>query len=134
MKDYYQLYRDTLNKEVIPYWLKYGKDESGAINNCIAEDGSLLSKDRYIWSQGRALWTFSAMYNRMEKKQEYLDMADGLFRYLSNVGKNSDKSWNYLYDVSGNILEDDISIYVDGFVLAGMTEYYIATKNEKPRR
>lgn len=133
MKNYYKLYSDTLNKEVIPYWLKNAKDESGAINNCIAEDGSLLSKDRYIWSQGRALWTFSAMYNRIEKKQEYLDMADGLFRYLTKVGRNPDRSWNYLYDESGKMLEDDISIYVDGFVLAGMTEYYIATGKQEAK-
>lgn len=133
MRDYYKLYIDTLNKEVIPYWLKHAKDESGAINNCIAEDGSLLSKDRYIWSQGRALWTFSAMYNRIEKRKEYLDMADGLFGYLLKVGRSSDKSWNYLYDENGNMLEGDISIYVDGFVLAGMTEYYIATGNEEAK-
>lgn len=133
MRDYYKLYSDTLKKEVIPYWLKYAKDESGAINNCIAEDGSLLSKDRYIWSQGRALWTFSAMYNRIEKRKEYLDMAHGLFKYLTKIGRNPDKSWNYLYDESGNMLEGDISIYVDGFVLAGMTEYYIATGNEEAK-
>lgn len=133
MRDYYELYSDALNKEVIPYWLKHAKDESGAINNCIAEDGSLLSKDRYIWSQGRALWTFSAMYNRIEKKQEYLDMADGLFGYLSKIGRNPDRTWNYLYDESGKMLEGDISIYVDGFVLAGMTEYYIATGNEEAK-
>lgn len=133
MKNYYKLYSETLNNEVIPYWLKNSKDESGAINNCIAEDGSLLSKDRYIWSQGRALWTFSAMYNRIEKKQEYLDMANGLFGYLSKIERNPDKSWNYLYDENGKMLEDSISIYVDGFVLAGMTEYYIATKNEEAK-
>ena len=30
--------------------------------------------------------------------------------------------------------EDDISIYVDAFVLAGMTEYYIATGNETAKK
>ena len=131
---YYKQYSDTLNKEVIPFWLKYSIDESGAINNCITEDGKILSKDRYIWSQGRALWTFSAMYNRIEKKQEYLDVATGLFNYLRKTGRSEDGKWNYLYDEHGNMLEDDISIYVDGFVLAGMTEYYIATKNEEAKK
>ena len=53
MRDYYKLYLDTLNNEVMPYWLKYSKDESGAINNCLTEDGTVISKDRFIWSQGR---------------------------------------------------------------------------------
>ena len=74
-ENYYKQYSHALNDEVMPFWLKYSGDESGAINNCLTEDGKVLSRDRYIWSQGRALWTYSAMYNRIEKKQEYLDRA-----------------------------------------------------------
>ena len=132
-KTYYQQYSDTLNKEVMPYWLKYSGDATGAINNCLAEDGTLQSRDRYIWSQGRALWTYSAMYNRIEKKPEYLERATGLFNYLKGTGRSADGKWNYLFDGDGNMLETDISIYVDGFVLAGMTEYYIATGDEEAK-
>ena len=131
---YYEKYYHTLTKQVMPFWLRYAVDESGALNNCLAEDGTVLSRDRYIWSQGRALWTFSAMYRRIEAKQEYLDVAHGLFRYLKETGRNADGKWNYLYDGEGNLLEDDISIYVDGFVLAGMTEYYLATGSEEAKR
>ncbi|MBE6559810.1 MAG: hypothetical protein E7662_01690 [Ruminococcaceae bacterium] len=133
-KKYYAQYARTLNEEVMPFWLRYSADETGAINNCLAEDGTVLSRDRYIWSQGRALWTFSAMYNRIEKKQEYLDRADGLFRYLKSTGRASDGKWNYLYTGDGELLEGDVSIYVDGFVLAGMTEYYAVTGNEEAKQ
>lgn len=131
---YYQKYHTALVEQVMPFWLKYAVDESGALNNCLAEDGTVLSKDRYIWSQGRALWTFSALYNRVEQKQEYLDVAHGLFRYLKGTGRSEDGKWNYLFDGDGKQLEDDISIYVDGFVLAGMTEYYLATGNEEAKQ
>ncbi len=134
MKKSFDLYSDSLNNKIMPFWLKYSIDESGAINNCLTEDGKILVKDRYIWSQGRALWTFSAMYNRIEKKKEYLDVADGLFKYLCKTGRTPDGKWNYLFDENGNMKEDDISIYVDGFVLAGMTEYYIATGNETAKQ
>ena len=131
---YHDIYARTLNEEVMPFWLRYSEDASGAINNCLAEDGTLLSRDRYIWSQGRALWTFSAMYNRIEKKEEYLNRAHGLFRYLTGIGRAQDGTWNYLYNGDGELLEGDVSIYVDGFVLAGMTEYYIATGNEEAKQ
>ncbi len=133
-KSYYDLYDKTLNSEVMPFWLAHSRDESGAINNCITEDGKVLSRDRYIWSQGRALWTYSAMYNRVEKKQEYLDAATGLFEYLRSTGRADNGTWNYLYDGEGNLKEGEVSIYVDGFVLIGMTEYYMATKNEEALR
>ncbi|MBR6736739.1 MAG: AGE family epimerase/isomerase [Clostridia bacterium] len=129
MKNYYEQYLNTLNNEVMPYWLKYSKDESGAINNCLKEDGTVMSKDRFIWSQGRALWTFSCMYNEIEKNPEYLERAHGLFNYLLTVRPKKGESWNYLYDEFGNLKAGADSIYVDGFVLAGMTEYYKITKN-----
>ena len=83
---YYNLYKNTLNGEVMPFWLKYSGDESGAINNCLTEDGTLISRNRYIWSQGRALWTYSAMYNRMGKNEVYLERAHGIFNYLCGIG------------------------------------------------
>ena len=126
----YRQYNDTLVNQVLPYWIKFSVDQSGAINNCLSESGDIISKDRYIWSQGRALWTFSAMYNRIEAKSEYLDIANGLFRYLKNISENTQDAWNYRYDDKGNVLDGPISIYVDGFVLAGMTEYYLATGSD----
>lgn len=129
MEKYFNQYLDTLINQVMPYWLKYSYDESGAINNCLAEDGTVISKDRFIWSQGRALWTYSCMYNEIDKNPEYLKRADGLFNYLLTVRPEKGQSWNYLYDEFGNLKTGATSIYVDGFVLAGMTEYYKLTKN-----
>ncbi len=128
------MYRRVLTDEVAPFWLSHGVDPSGAINNCMKEDGTVLCKDRYIWSQGRALWTFSALYNRIEPRTEYLRTADGLFRYLLQHGRDASGKWMYLLDEDGNVKETDTSIYVDGFVLAGMTEYYNATGNEEAKR
>jgi len=137
-KNVLQKYRDqyarTLTDEVIPFWLKYARDPSGALNNCIDEDGTVLSRERYIWSQGRALWTFSALYNRVEKRREYLETAEGLFRYLLGTGRDESGKWLYRFDGDGNILDRDISIYVDGFVLIGMTEYYRATGDERAKQ
>ncbi len=129
MEKYFNQYLDTLINQVMPYWLKYSYDKSGAINNCLREDGTVISKDRFIWSQGRALWTYSCMYNEIDKNPEYLKRADGLFNYLLTVRPEKGQSWNYLYDEFGNLKTGATSIYVDGFVLAGMTEYYKLTKN-----
>lgn len=128
------MYQKVLTEEVAPFWLKHGLDSSGAVNNCMAEDGTVLCKDRYIWSQGRALWTFSALYNRIEKSPAYLRAADGLFGYLKEHGWDESGRWMYLLDEDDNVKETDTSIYVDGFVLAGMTEYYRATGNETAKQ
>lgn len=133
VEEYKQQYYHTLVDEIIPYWLKYAIDKTGAINNCLNEDGSIISKERYIWSQGRALWTFSAMYNRIEKKKDYLEVATGLFNYLLKNGRDEDGRWLYRLDEFGNVLDKDISIYVDGFVMAGMGEYYLSTGDARAK-
>lgn len=125
-------YLTFLENSFIPYWSDMF-DKNGAIINCIAEDKTVISYDRYIWSQGRALWTFSALYNRVKKDPALLDRAHGLFQYLCSIEPENGGNWNFRYDREGNVLDADTSIYVDGFVLAGMTEYYLATGNEKAK-
>ncbi|MDO8588713.1 MAG: AGE family epimerase/isomerase [Armatimonadota bacterium] len=123
-----KMYRDTLVHDVVPFWQKYAVDpESGAINNCIDDEGRLQSRDRYIWSQGRALWTFSALCNRIEPKSEWLSVANGLYQYLGANGRDARGRWMYRLDADGSVLDRDISIYVDGFVMNGFGEYYLAT-------
>lgn len=128
-------YIKTLLYDVVPFWMTYAVgSKDGAINNCVDDSGRIISTNRYLWSQGRALWTFSALYNKVEKKQEWLDVADGIFNYLCNHGRDEEGYWMYLLDDKGNIIERDISIYVDGFILNGLGEYFIATKNEKAKK
>ncbi|MCL5104318.1 MAG: AGE family epimerase/isomerase [Armatimonadetes bacterium] len=125
-----ELYRKTLIEDIVPFWMKHAIDkESGAINNCLDDAGNQLSKDRYLWSQGRALWTFSALYNRIEPRDEWLDVAHGIYRYVSKHGRDLERRWVYRLDAEGNVLDPDISIYVDGFVVNGLGEYYTATSN-----
>lgn len=132
LKEWADLYRKTLLEDVIPFWVKYAVDrETRSINNCIDDSGKVLSKNKYLWSQGRALWTFSALYNRIEKKPEWLNIAEGLFGYLSTRGRDNSGKWMFLLDEQGNVIEGDKSIYVDGFVLNGMCEYFLATGEPK---
>ncbi len=123
-----ELYRKTLLEDVVPFWERYTVDpDDGAINNCVDDYGNVLSYDRYLWSQGRALWTFSALYNRVEPRQSWLDIARRVAQYLYSHGRDDSGRWVYRLSKDGEVLDGPISIYVDGFVLNGMGEYYLAT-------
>lgn len=124
-------YHNTLLSDIVPFWMNHALDPSGAINNCIDDQGRVLSRDRYLWSQGRALWTFSALYNRVEPRNEWLHVAHGIAGYLYEHGRDDQGRWMYRLDENGNILDHDTSIYVDGFVLNGLGEYYTATGDER---
>ena len=124
-----ELYRRTLLDDIIPFWMRHGIDlEYGGIGNILDDAGNTLGHDKYLWSQGRALWTFSALYNRIEARPEWLEFAHHIYQYLSTHGRDENGRWMYRLDKDGNIVERDTSIYVDGFVMGGLAEYSVAAK------
>lgn len=128
------LYRRTLLEDIVPFWVRHGVDRThGGIGNILDDQGNTLGTDKYIWSQGRALWTFSALYNRVEPKAEWLEVATHIFTYLREHGRDDEGRWMFRLDAAGNVLDGPISIYADGFALAGLTEYYAATGDAEAR-
>jgi N-acylglucosamine 2-epimerase len=129
------LYRETLLEDVMPFWMRHALGSAdGAINNCLDDAGNRVSTDRYLWSQGRAMWTFAALYNRIERRPEWLEVARRLAGYLSAHGRDAQGRWVYRLDAAGNVLDADISLYVDGFVMNGLGEYYRATGEPRAAR
>ncbi|HNT36966.1 MAG TPA: AGE family epimerase/isomerase, partial [bacterium] len=91
----------------------------------------VVSNDVYLWSQLRAIWTFSALFNRIEPRQEWLDIARDLFDFCRRHGRDSEGRWCYRLSPQGEILDGPISIYADGFAIYGLCEYYKATQDER---
>lgn len=121
-------YRSILLDNVVPFWLRHARDQiGGGISNQLDDAGKMLGNDKFLWSQGRALWTFSALVNRIERRSEWLDFAHEIFRYILSHGRDEQGCWQYRLDETGEVLDPAISIYVDGFVMLGLTEYYRAT-------
>jgi N-acylglucosamine 2-epimerase len=133
LSDLLKLYRSTLLDDVLPFWDRHGFDANGAINTCIADDGVLLSRDRWNWSQWRAVWVWSKLYNAVEPRQQWLDRALGIYRFVTSHGPLENGHWPLLLDGDGNVLRGYESLYVDGFALYGLTELYRATADAQVR-
>jgi N-acylglucosamine 2-epimerase len=122
-------YRDLLLDDIAPFWLRHGVDrECGGVLTCMADDGTIISQDKYIWSQARSVWTFSALYNRVHADPDYLDAARNSLRFLLQHGRDQTGRWVYRTDRRGVVIEGPISIYSDCFVVYGCNEYYRATQ------
>ena len=125
-------YRSELLDRTVPFWLKYGLDwKHGGICTCISDEGKVLRGDKYVWSQLRAIWTFSALYNKIERKPEYLDVATHIFDFIKRFGRNEKGEWYFCLDQDGKPLFDGAtSIYCDGFAIYGFAEFARATNNQ----
>ena len=69
-------YKNELFNNVIPFWLKNSGDTEGCnlgvgggYFTCLNRDGSVFDTDKFMWLQGRQVWMFSMLYNKVEKQQ-----------------------------------------------------------------
>ena len=125
-------YRQLLLGNIVPFWFRYGIDgQHGGVLSCIADDGSVISGDKFIWSQARSVWTFAALYNRIEPRPEFLRAAENSIRFLLAHGRDQDGRWVYRTDRHGRVIEGATSIYSDCFVIYGLSEYYRAVQDDK---
>jgi N-acylglucosamine 2-epimerase len=119
-----QQYRSLLLEGVVPFWFRHGIDwEYGGVLSCMTEEGSLLSTDKYLWSQARSAWTFAAVYNRIEKRPEFLRAAENSVRFLLEHGRDEQGRWVYHTTRDGQVLEGAISIFSDCFAVYALSEY-----------
>jgi N-acylglucosamine 2-epimerase len=126
-----QLYRQTLVDDIVAWWLRHGIDADGGINTCIRDDGQLVNRDRWNWSQWRAVWVFSKLYNAIEQRAEWLDIAKGIYRFAAAHGPTEEGHWPLLLDGDGRLQRGFESIYVDGFAIYGLTELWRATRDDR---
>jgi N-acylglucosamine 2-epimerase len=120
----YRQYRELLLDGIVPFWARHGVDaEHGGVLSCMQEDGTRLSTEKYIWSQARWVWVCAALYNRIEKRPEFLAWARATIDFLLRHGRDEQQRWVYRTTREGRVLEGATSIYSDCFVVYGLSEY-----------
>jgi N-acylglucosamine 2-epimerase len=117
-------YRELLLEGIVPFWRRHGVDEEhGGVLSSMLENGERLSGDKFIWSQARWVWTCSALYNRIEKRPEFLRWARDTIGFLLRHGRDSEGRFVFRTTREGQVLEGHTSIYSDCFFVYGLGEY-----------
>ena len=92
-------YKDELLNNVLPFWLEHSQDhEFGGYFTCLDREGNVFDTDKFIWLQGREVWLFSMLYNKVEKKQEWLDCAIQGGEFLKKYGHDGNYHWYFSLD------------------------------------
>lgn len=62
LKEQRKEYMDILTGDILPYWLGKTDRENGGFYTCYDVMGKrLMSRDKYVWSQGRCVWLYSRL-------------------------------------------------------------------------
>jgi len=122
------LYRDTLLNDVLPFWMRHIKDEEcGGYLHHVDADGTTVSTDKCFWVIGRTVWIYSTAYNKIEKKQEWLDFAAHGVDFIMKHGFDSDGRMFYTVLQDGTPLRKRRYLYTETFGVVALAEYGLAT-------
>ena len=125
-------YRQQLLDDVVPFWATHSPDTKfGGYFTCLDRRGSVIRGDKYVWLQGRGVWTFSALYHRIEPRAEWLDLARLGVQFLQKYGRDGKGHWHFHLTRDGQVVTGPGSIYSDFFTVYGLSEYSRAAGDEK---
>lgn len=126
-----QQYKSALLDDVIPFWMRYSLDnESGGYFTCLERDGTPFDTDKFIWLQARQVWTFSMLYNRLERRTDWLEIARHGAQFLCEFGMDDRGYWYFVLDRAGRPLVQPYNIFSDCFAAMAFSQYAIASGDD----
>jgi N-acylglucosamine 2-epimerase len=121
------LYRTALLDDVIPFWETYSiDDEYGGYFTCLDRSGSVYDTGKFIWLQARQVWTFSMLYNRIDRRQKWLDIATQGVDFLRANGMDDEGNWYFALNRAGQPLVQPYNIFSDCFAAMAFGQYALA--------
>jgi N-acylglucosamine 2-epimerase len=135
-----RFYRDHLERDVLPFWLRHADGERGGVFTCLDNaSGRRVADDKFVWSQARWAWTMAhaarmAARGALDAPHDLLlhharTTADFLLRHVFL----DDGSAAYLLTADGAKKEflpgkgHDLSFFGDGFVILALAGVARAT-------
>jgi N-acylglucosamine 2-epimerase len=78
-------YRDGLLNDTLPFWTKHCVDrEHGGFIMSLDRKGTPIDTDKGVWQQGRFTWLLGELYNNVEPRDEWLELAKHGARFMDD--------------------------------------------------
>lgn len=119
-----QRYETELFSRVIPFWERHSVDRvNGGFWNCLDRDGSRYDTKKYMWLNGRQTWMFSKLYNTVEPKAEWLEIARLGAEFIRAHAKRDDGRVYFSMTEDGKPLSLQRKIFSECFTIMAFAEY-----------
>jgi N-acylglucosamine 2-epimerase len=127
-------YQSALLEDVIPFWEKHSLDTiHGGYFTCLERDGTVFDTDKFIWLQARQVWMFCMLYNRLERRPRWLEIARHGADFLRQHGRDAQGDWYFSLNRQGQPLVQPYNIFSDCFAAMAFSQYALATGEEIAR-
>ncbi len=125
-------YKHELFDRVVPFWLNKSQDlEMGGYFTCLDRQGNVFDSDKFIWLQARQVWLFSMLYNKVEKRAEWLECAVQGGEFLKKFGHDGHFNWYFSLTREGKPLIQPYNIFSYTFAAMAFAQLGLATGNQE---
>lgn len=125
-------YKTELFENVVPFWMKHSLDTvHGGYFTCLKQSGEVFDTDKFVWLQARQVWLFVMLYNKVEHKQEWLDVALNGARFLEKHGQDGNYDWYFSLTREGKPLVQPYNIFSNTFAAMAFGQLSLATNDRR---
>ena len=127
-------YRDELLTNIIPFWMRHSVDrQNGGFWTCLDRQGKIYDDRKYVWMNGRQIWTLSRLYRQIEPRPEWLAAAQGGADFLLRHVYDAEGRCYFSLNQDGSPAGYQRKPYGAVFTMLGFLELSKATNNANLR-
>ncbi len=124
LRPYLKKYESELLDRVIPFWEAHSIDrQHGGYFNCLNRDGTLFDTKKYVWLQGRQAWMFSKLYQTIDPRPEWLEIARLGIEFLRQHAIREDGQVYFCLSAEGKPVAMQRKIFSACFMVMALAEF-----------
>jgi len=125
-------YQQELFEKFLPFLNTYCIDhEYGGFMLNIKRDGTLFSSKKRAWFEGRGIWAYSFIYNKLDNNPAYLEVARKSVDFILKHKPENGGLWPETFSREGKALRGpDTRGFGSLFIANGLSEYSKAVNDE----
>lgn len=125
-------YRYWMFDDFLPFMDGYVVDhELGGFMCAVDRDGTPVNSGKSAWFEGRGIWTYSFLFNKLSRDPKHLNIARKSVDFILKINSDVHKPWPEAFTKDGSPREGAPDIYGNLFIANGLQEYAKAKGNER---
>lgn len=130
-----QIYRDGLLHDTLPFWIDHCVDrEYGGFMFFLDRDGRVMDTDKGMWHQGRFTWTLANLYNTVEPREEWLELAAHGIDFIRKYGFDDDGRMFFHVTRDGRPVRKRRYIFTETFGVIALAAYAKASGDAQAKQ
>ena len=128
IEKYKKIYMDGLLNDTIPFWIRHSVDnDHGGFMFSVDRDGSRLDTDKGMWQTCRFTWMLATLYNTVEKRKEWLNLALHGIDFINQHGFDSDGRMFFHLNRAGEPIRKRRYLFTETFAAIAYAALYNST-------